>query len=183
MSETGTDVLFQSGQVAMITQGSWMIAGFKDNDYLTENCDIAILPFNKSTNKRATIINGLGWSASATTDRPDDCWALLEWFGSKEMQEKQAQLGVTMSAYEGTSDTWVNSTDVFNLDGYMEITKPESGGVPNELVLRPYTYNSTKWSTMASTELVNAWADPSSMEDVCKNIASQMNDMIASENN
>ena len=34
MSETGTDVLFQSGTVAMITQGSWMTAGFLDNEYL-----------------------------------------------------------------------------------------------------------------------------------------------------
>ena len=183
MSETGTDVEFQSGRVAMITQGSWMIAGFKANDYLTENCDVAIIPFNKNTNKRASLINGLGWSAAANTDRPDDCWALIEWFGSKEMQEKQAELGVTMSAYEGTSDTWVNNTDIFNLQGYMDVTEPEAGGVPNELVLRPYTYNSTQWSTMASTELVKAWADPSTMEDVCKDVASQMNEMIANENN
>ena len=34
MSETGTDVMFQSGTVAMITQGSWMTAGFLDNEYL-----------------------------------------------------------------------------------------------------------------------------------------------------
>ena len=183
MSETGTDVEFQSGRVAMITQGSWMIAGFKANDYLTENCDVAIIPFNKNTNKRVSLINGLGWSAAANTDRPEDCWKLIEWFGSKEMQEKQAELGVTMSAYEGTSDTWVNNTDVFNLQGYMDVTEPEAGGVPNELVLRPYTYNSTQWSTMASTELVKAWADPSTMEDVCKDVANQMNEMIANENN
>ena len=34
MSETGTDVLFGSGKVAMISQGSWMVSAFKDNDYL-----------------------------------------------------------------------------------------------------------------------------------------------------
>ena len=182
MSETGTDVLMQSGQVAMITQGSWMIAGFKDNDYMTENCDIAIIPFNANTGKRVSIINGLGWSAAANTDRPDDCWALLEWFGSKAMQEKQADLGVTMSAYEGTSENWINNTDVFNLAGYMDVTEDKAGDADNELVLRPYTYNSTKWSTMCQEQLVNAWADPSKMEDICKDIASQMNEMIASEN-
>lgn len=47
MSETGTDVMFQSGTVAMITQGSWMTAGFLDNEYLVENCDVAILPYDK----------------------------------------------------------------------------------------------------------------------------------------
>ena len=91
MSETGTDVLFQSGTVAMITQGSWMTAGFLDNEYLVENCDVAILPYDKTTGKRTSICNGLGWAASADTKRPDDCWKLIEWLGSKEMQEKQAE--------------------------------------------------------------------------------------------
>ena len=186
MSETGTDVLFQSGQVAMITQGSWMIAGFKENDYLKENCDVAILPYNAATNKRVSLINGLGWSAAASTDRPDDCWKLIEWFGSKEAQEKQAELGVTMSAYEGTSDTWVHNTDVFNLQGYMDVTEDETGGVPNELVLRPYTYNSTKWSTRAQEVLAEPWKTPGdhdAMEQACKSFAEEMNEMIASENN
>ncbi len=184
MSETGTDVLMQSGQVAMITQGSWMLSGFAENDYMRENCDVAIMPYNAKTNKRVSIINGLGWSAAANTDRPDDCWKLIEWFGSKEMQEKQAELGVTMSAYEGTSDAWAKSNDIFNMNAYLDIaTEKESGGVPNVLVLRPYTYNSTKWSIQASTELVKAWSDPSQMEQVCKDFAAHMNEIIASENN
>ena len=183
MSETGTEVLMESGQVAMITQGSWMLAGFAQNDYMVENCDVAVLPYNASTGKRVSLCNGLGWAAAANTDRPDDCWALIEWFGSKEMQQKQAELGVTMSAYEGTSDTWVNSNDTFNLNAYMDVTKDGSSAGKNELVLRPYTYNSTQWSTMASKELVKAWQDPSQMEAVCKDVASQMNEMIANENN
>lgn len=186
MSETGTDVLMQSGQVAMITQGSWMVAGFKENDYMTENCDVAVLPYDKTTGNRDTIVNGLGWAASASTDRPDDCWKLIEYFGSKKAQEKQAELGVTMSAYEGTSDQWVNNTDKFNLQPYLqEADEEKTGDATNVLVLRPYTYNSTKWSTMASTELVKAWSNPTheNMESVCKDIASQMNDMIAQENN
>ena len=38
-----------------------------------------------------------------------------------EMQEKQAELGVTMSAYNNTSDKWVNCTDKFNLNAYLDI--------------------------------------------------------------
>ncbi len=186
MSETGTDVMFQSGQVAMITQGSWMIAGFKDNDYLKENCDIAIIPYNKNTGKRVSIINGLGWAAAANTDRPDDCWKLLEWFGSEEMQKKQADLGVTMSAFEGTSENWINSTDIFNLDGYMAVTEPKTGDAENELVLRPYTYNSTVWSQESHEVLRDPWANPGDhamMEQTCKDFAEWMNGKIAEENN
>ena len=182
MSETGTDVMFQSGTVAMITQGSWMTAGFLDNEYLVENCDVAILPYDKTTGMRTSICNGLGWAASADTKRPDDCWKLIEWLGSKEMQEKQAELGVTMSAYEGTSDKWVKCTDKFNLNAYLDITKDSTvSGVTNKLVLRPYTYNSTVWSQAAQTFFADAWADPSKMEQSCKDFAAQMNQYIEEE--
>lgn len=183
MSETGTDVLAQSGTVAMITQGSWMVAGFKSNDYMAENFDVAIIPYDKETGVRASICNGLGWSAPANSDRPDDCWALIEWFGTEEMQKKQAELGVTMSAFEGTSDTWVNCSDNFNLQPYLDVAAESTDdGVTNELVLRPYTYNSTKWSEQAKQDLVPAWNDPSKMEETCKKFASSMNDIIAAEN-
>ena len=182
MSETGTDVMFQSGTVAMITQGSWMTSGFLDNEYLVENCDVAILPYDKTTGVRASLCNGLGWAASADTKRPDDCWKLIEWLGSKEMQEKQAELGVTMSAYNNTSDKWVKCTDKFNLNAYLDITKESTvPGVTNELVLRPYTYNSTVWSQAAQTFFADAWADTSKMEQSCKDFATQMNEYIAEE--
>lgn len=184
MAETNTDALIQSGTVAMITQGSWMVSGFKENDVMTENCDVAILPYDKETGVRASICNGLGWSAPANTDRADDSWALIEWFGSEEMQKKQAELGVAMSAFEGTSDAWVNCTDTFNLQPYLDITEESKDeGVTNELILRPYTYNSTRWTEQAKVDLVPAWNDPSKMEETCKQFAKTMNDLIASENN
>lgn len=182
MSETGTDVLMQSGTVAMVTQGSWMTSGFVKNDYMVENCDVAILPYDATTKVRASLCNGLGWSAFAGTDRPDDCFALLEWFGTKEMQLKQAELGVTMSAYNNTSDAWVNCTDKFNLHAYLDMTKEASGGVTNQLVLRPFTYNSTVWSSAATTALAKAWADPSLMKQTCIEVAQEMNTAIANEN-
>ena len=104
MSENGTDVLFESGKVAMITQGSWMLAAYRDNEYTAANCDCVELPKSATTGRRASIYNGLGWAASATTEHPDEAWQLIEYLGSKEAQEKQAELGVTMSAYTGTSE-------------------------------------------------------------------------------
>lgn len=182
MSETGTDVMLGSGKVAMITQGSWMTAGFLKNDYITKNCDVAILPYDKTTGTRASICNGLGWAASAGSKRPDDCWKLIEWLGSKDMQLEQAKLGVTMSAYLNTSSDWVKCTDVFNLQPYLDMTTDKTGDAVNKLVLRPYSYNSTVWSSMATEKLVDAWADTSKMTDVCKTIAAEMNSDIAKEN-
>lgn len=182
MSETGVDVLMESGTVAMCTQGSWMVPAFKQNEYMTANCDVAVLPYDKETGVRASICNGLGWAASASTDRPDDCWKLIEWFGSKEMQLKQADLGVTMSAYLNTSDTWVNCTSDFNLQPYLDETTDSTGSAKNELIIRPFTYNSTVWTNAAQEALVDAWSDSSKMESACTSFAQEMNDDIANEN-
>ena len=77
MSETGTDVLFGSGKVAMISQGSWMVSAFKDNDYIKEHCDVARLPKDAETGESVSLYNGLGWAASANTDMPDEAFQLM----------------------------------------------------------------------------------------------------------
>ena len=147
MAETPTDVLFQSGTVAMITQGSWMVPAFKQNEYTAENCDVAMIPYDKETGVRASICNGLGWAAAAGTKRADDCWKLIEWLGSEEMQIKQAELGVTMSAYEGTSDAWASNTDLFNLAAHLDMAEESKvDGVENKVVEYPFTYNAVKWT-------------------------------------
>ena len=182
MSETGTSGLLHSGTIAMSMQGSWKVAGYKDNDFMTQNCDVAVLPYDKETGVRASICNGLGWAASATTTRPDDCWKLLEWLGSKDMQKMQAELGVTMSAYNNTSDAWVNSTDKFNLKPYLQETEAKTGEAQNELVQFPYTYKTRAWLDQMCKDLVPAWSDTSQMADACKQVAEDMNTLISQEN-
>ena len=173
MSETGTDVLFGSGKVAMISQGSWMVSAFKDNDYIKEHCDVARLPKDAETGESVSIYNGLGWAASANTDMPDEAFQLIEWFGSKDMQQKQADLGVTMAAYEGMSDGWVNSVDCFNLQPYMDAM--------DNIVFRPHTNATLAWWNPMCEELKKPWNDEESMDDACKNIVTIMNDAIAEE--
>ena len=173
MSETGTDVLFGSGKVAMISQGSWMVSAFKDNDYIKEHCDVARLPKDAETGESVSLYNGLGWAASANTDMPDEAFQLIEWFGTKDMQQKQADLGVTMAAYEGMSDGWVNSVDCFNLQPYMDAM--------DNIVFRPHTNATLAWWNPMCEELKKPWNDEESMDDACKNIVTIMNDAIAEE--
>lgn len=173
MSETGTDVLFQSGKVAMISQGSWMVAGFKENEYLTQNCDVVRLPKDATTGKSVSIYNGLGWAASAGTSMPDEAFQLIEWFGTKDMQVKQAELGVTMAAYEGMSEPWVKNTDVFNLQPYLDAM--------DTIQFRPHTNATLDWWNPMVEELKKPWSGQESMADACKNITAEMNEHIAEE--
>ena len=174
ISETGTDVLLNSGKIAMLPQGSWMLSPFKENEYIAANCDIAVLPKDKTTGKRVSMYNGLGWAAAANTKKPDEAFKLIEWFGSKDMQLKQAELGVTMSAYDGVSDAWVKSTDLFNLDAYITMLNGDT-------VLRPASRATVVWENSNNDELKKSWSKEVTMEEAAKTAAEKMNAFLAEE--
>lgn len=174
MAETGTDVLLSSGKIAMLSQGSWMVAAFKDNDYISQNCDVAMLPKDAETGKRVSLYNGLGWAAYAGTRNPEGAWQLIEFLGTKDMQLKQAQLGVTMAAYEGVSEDWIKNTDKFNLQPYLEMMQ-------GDIVFRPHSTETLVWWNMMVEELKAVWSGNADAVSVCQSIAAQMNDMLAQE--
>lgn len=172
LSENGTQVLFESGKVAMVTQGSWMVPAFRDNEYTAANCDVAVLPSGPKS--RVSIYNGLGWAADANGKNPDAAWSLIEYLGTKEAQLRQAELGVTMSAYKGTSDAWKNSVPGFDLQAYLDM-------LDAKLVIRPYSRNTTVWETMIQQDLGPVWTGNKTMADALKEIAAKMNAILAEE--
>ncbi|MBR1849084.1 MAG: sugar ABC transporter substrate-binding protein [Lachnospiraceae bacterium] len=174
VSETAPNELLCAGKVAMSINGSWMLAGYRDNEYAAANCDVAVLPYTKDPSDRVSIYNGLGWAAAANGKNTDAAWSLIEYLGSKEAQIKQAELGVTMSAYMGTSDAWVNSVKCFDLNGHMKM-------LDSKLVFRPYSRNTTVWEDMMIEKLQDAWTGAKPVEDVCKEIAEEMNKDLAEE--
>jgi len=173
VSENGPDVLFESGKVAMITQGTWMVPAFRDNEYTSKNCDVAVLPMGPD-GTRVSMYNGLGWAAAANGKNTDAAWSLMEYLGSKEAQLKQAQLGVTMSAYKGTSDAWKNSVKNFHLQSCLDMLNAK-------LVFRPYSRDTVTWENMITEELKAAWTGDATIEDTCKKIAASMNETLANE--
>ena len=157
----------------MITQGSWMLSELCNNDYVKANCDIAVLPKDKTTGRRASIYNGLGWAASANTSMPEEAWKLIEYMGSKEAQQKQSDLGIVISAYQGTTANWVKAYPSFNLQAYLDMM--------DDLVIRPYSKSTVAWTNMIHEKLIDAWTGKKSVEDVCKDIDKEMNAMLAEE--
>ncbi len=171
LTENKEDGLFTSGKAAMILQGSWMLPVYKDNEYTKENADIAVLP--KYGDKRVSIYNGLGWAAAANTEHPEEAWKLIEYFGSEKAQKKQAELGVTMSAYKGTSDAWTKSTDLFNLQAYLDMM--------DDMVIRPYSRNTVVWENKANDTFKEVWSGTLGIEEALQRLAGEMNSALASE--
>lgn len=172
LSETGEDVLFQSGKAAMTPQGSWMLSAFRDNEYTAANCDVVELPKSAVTGRRSSIYNGLGWAAAANTEYPEEAWKLIEYFGSEEGQMKQAELGITMSAYKGTSDAWANSAD-FNLQAYLNMM--------DDMIIRPYSKSTVIWENQDNEILKKVYTGECTMEEACLEMAEQMNECLAEE--
>ena len=85
----------------------------------------------------------------------------------------QADLGVTMAAYDGVSEGFAKKYEIYNVQAYLDMM--------DDVVMRPYSKNTTIWEDMSQEKLVSAWDGSSGMEEVCKEIANEMNKALASE--
>lgn len=173
MSENNPDILLKSGKSAMSFHGSWMVSTFKQEDYIKENCDCAVMPMDADSGRRVSIYNGLGWAAAANGDNTENAWKLIEYLGSEKAQQKQAELGITMSAWDGTSDTWAGCAPEFNLQAYLDMR--------DDMVVRPYSRNTVTWENRASEIFKDVYSGNMSMEDACKQIAEEMNATLSEE--
>ena len=173
MAENTEEALFEAGKVAMVTMGSWMLPELCNNDYVKANCNIAVLPKDAETGKRISIYNGLGWAAAANTSKPEEAWKLIEYMGSKAAQQKQSDLGVVISAYEGTTSNWIKAYPDFNLQAYLDMMK--------DLVIRPYSKSTLAWNNMSQEKLIDAWTGARNVEDVCNDINTEMNALLEQE--
>ena len=88
------------------------------------------------------------------------------------LQEKQAELGVTMSAYTGTSDAWAKSAD-FNLQAYLNMM--------DDMEIRPYSKSTVTWENEDNEILKGVYTGDITMEEACKQMADQMNEKLAEE--
>ena len=157
--------------VAMAQFGSWMLSAFKQSDFFIQNCDMVMLPSGPAD--RATIYNGLAWSAAANTPYQEEAWRLLEYFSREDVQTKLSVLGVAISAYNGTAAPFVASFPEFNAIDYVDQLR--------YAVMRPWSINQLLWEDMSIRLLNDAWAGTRPVADVAREIAQQMNAMLAAE--
>lgn len=163
--------LQEAGTVAMTFQGSWAASELSVNDYLKEH--IAIAPLPKGPEGAVTMSNSLAWSGSAQSGHQDEAWELIKYLTGEEAQKKQAELGVTLSAYDGASDAWAKSQPGFDLQPYLDAM--------DNAVLYPHSKNTNVWYTMMKEKLVSVWDGSARMDDTAKDIAKEMNADLAEE--
>lgn len=172
-AENEVAALLESGIVAMGYQGSWMMGELGNNDYIVANFDCAMMPAaNDGT--RATIYNGLGWSAAANTSNPDAAWALLEYLGGAEAQTKMSEAGIcNISAHADAQAAWGASDPRFNLKDYVSQVQY---GVPYATSI-----NTVVWETMTREKVGEMLQLQRPVAEICAEIQAEMTAALAEE--
>ncbi|HEY4390635.1 MAG TPA: sugar ABC transporter substrate-binding protein [Paenibacillus sp.] len=160
----------KNGVAAMGFFGSWNLSGFTANEFLANNFDVAVLPKKE---QQASIYNGLGNTIAHNTKHPEEAWKFVEYLGSKEGQDRQAELGVAISAYQGGAELWLSSNKTFNIKAFVDMV--DYG------VIRPYSNTTAVWEDKAYEALKPAFTGEMSVEDAAKNAAKIMNESLAEE--
>lgn len=163
---------FQNGLVAMAFFGSWNLSGFAANEYIAKNCDVAVLPKSNSGGQ-ASIFNGLGNCIAASTKHPEEAWKWIEYLSNEAGQKKQAELGIAISAYNGTADAWTKAYPKFNVKAYLDMVSYAQ--------IRPYTNQTSIWEDKAYELLTDVYANGGDVEAACKDTAAMMNNAIKNE--
>ena len=185
VAETGTDSLFMSNKVGMISQGSWMINSFYTAEY-HDDYAWALLPYADlngngtcETDERWSAYNGLGWAANANVSDPDSCYSLIAYFCSEEGQTLQAEKGVTMGGMKGVSEAFASAFEGMDVSPFIKAEE-------FSLFFRPYTRNTTVWedALQQAGAFLDPWQNPEDealMSTACDNAQKIIEDAIANE--
>jgi multiple sugar transport system substrate-binding protein len=162
----------ENGLCAMGFFGSWNLSGFTSNEYMSKNFDVTVLPASPSGG-RASIFNGLGYAIAPNTKNADAAWKWIEYLGSKEGQLRQAELGIAISAFNGTADAWVNSNDIFDIKCFIDMV--------DYAQIRPYSNTTAQWEDKTYEALRGAFTGEKTVEQACIDAAAIMNESLAQE--
>jgi multiple sugar transport system substrate-binding protein len=164
MTETAASELFNSGKVAMMFDGPWMVPEYKQNPDL----NVAVVPKGK---QRAVAIHGLSNVIAANTEHKEAAWKFVQFLGSKEAAEVFAKTGTVIPAFNGTQDAWVQSVPTLNLQAYID-------GVEYSVPLPSVKSTGEIWQYETDV-LKKAWSEEESVEDAVKELSKKANEALA----
>lgn len=170
MTDTAARNLFESGKVAMLTDGSWTQIEFGKNEYTKDKVDVAPLPQGKV---RATVIHGLGNVIAASSKKQKEAWEFVKFLGSKEAADIQAKTGTVIPAYNGTQDAWVKSNPNFKLQVFIDQLK--------HAVPYPTSKETAKWQNEEKAIFNKGLSGEIPMEEAAKQVAAKMNAILQEE--
>lgn len=170
-ADTESVAQFMSGRLAMLTTGSFYAIRFANDPYSSENFDVTELPGGA---QEATIINGIGNVALASTEHPEEAAELAVFLSGEEASRISSETGTVIGSYAGTEQAFVDAFPQFNLQAFLD--QAENG------VVLPVSRNTDAWASREGEFLTPAWTGEQTVEEAAAGLAGAMNEALAQEN-
>ena len=169
-SETDAYAMFMSGKVVMVSLGSWMVPGIEQNKEFAKNVGVTYLPKGKVN---ASIYNGLGYSAAASTKYPEEVKAFLKFTATEEANLLQAKYASAIPAYNGTQQGWVDHNKDMDLKIFVDQLKYG--------VIFPNSKTAPQWRAYENEIFAPLFAGQVDVNTATGNYAKKMNEILATE--
>lgn len=168
LSDTKASDRFASGKAAMNWEGNYVLPKYLESAEV-DNIDVAPLPKGK---ERASAIHGLGYVVAADSNNKAAAQAFQAFLGTEEAAKAQGELGGVIPAYIGTQQTFIDAAPQMNLQVFVDAADEYSFPYPTSL-------NGQAWVELETELLPPAFAGDVPVADAAKNLATQMNEILA----
>lgn len=168
LTDTEADQWFYSERTAMYQGGSWIAAAISGTD-IEDDVDVLPLPIGE---EQASVIHGVANVVAAEGENIEAAQAFQNFLATEEAQQIQADGGI-ISAYEGTQDEFLDSIPNANLQVFLD-----AADYAQPL---PASSNTAAWNALEEDLLTEAWTGERSVEDVAADLAEQMDEALADE--
>lgn len=170
LTDTTADTMFESGKVAMIYSGSWIVPEYVANEKIKDKFDLQIMP---KMEKRATIIHGLVNAIYSKTKYPEQAWKLVKHLAGKDANDIRATSNIALPAYKPSLEKYTASKPQYNLKALTDEL--------DYAVMYPCTEKTAKWQQLETDEMAKIWAMQETPEEGCKKLAQAVNAVLATE--
>jgi multiple sugar transport system substrate-binding protein len=170
MNDTAPLDMFESGKLAMFWGGSWDANAFAQNANTKNDVDVTVLPMDV---KRATVIHGLANVVYAHTAHPQQAEKFVQFLGSQQAADIEADTGTVIPAYNGTQQAWVKAYPQYDLQSFLD-------ELPYA-VPYPISRDTAAWNSLESGLLPKAWDLSEPVPTVASQLATQMDQALAKE--
>jgi multiple sugar transport system substrate-binding protein len=170
MSDTPANKWFDNGKAAMIWTGTWMVS--EVNASPVKN-DVTVVALPKDE-RQATVIHGIGNVVSEKSPNMQAAQAFQAFLGTKEAALAQATMGAANPAFNETQQAFVDSVPSFNIQVFEDAATKYAFPFP-------VSKNTAAWNQLEANLLPDAFSGKKPVADVAKDLATQMNALLAKE--
>lgn len=171
LEDTKPVELFKAGKLAMVIEATWNVPEFMQDENIKDKIDIVEYPYIK---EKAVTIHGLSYCMPKSSADNEAAKDFLAYLASPEINDLWAESGTVIPANENSLDKWLNSYPNVNLKAFTDQLEYSH--------IYPYSKNTSVWNAYEAEELKLIWSGSKTVEEGLKDLSTQMNEALDSEN-